>query len=94
MTGEKAKKGVIIGTIFVVALLMAMTFVSAISATPEKSMEQWRREHTVKVKATTIYKYEQGYLEIKEIYTGKDLEKKFGVGDLQGCLKFRWKQKQ
>jgi len=37
---EKMKKGVIIWTIFVVALLMAMTFVS-VSAVPEKSLEQW-----------------------------------------------------
>jgi len=50
-------------------------------------MEQWREEHTVKVNATTIYKYEQGYLEIKEIYTGKDLEKKFGVDNLTRVLK-------
>ncbi|MCW3137378.1 MAG: hypothetical protein N2V76_02950 [Methanophagales archaeon] len=90
---EKMKKRVIIGTIFVVALVMAMTIVSAISVTPEKSMEQWREEHTVKVKATTIYKYEQGYLEIKEIYSGKDIEKKFGVDNLTRVLKSRWKQK-
>lgn len=35
------KKREIIGTIFVVALVMAMTIVSVIGATPEKSMEQW-----------------------------------------------------
>lgn len=81
------KKRKIIGTIFVVALVMAMTIVSAIGATPEKSMEQWSEEHTVKVEATTIYKYEQGYLEIKEIYTGKDLEKKCGVDNLTRVLK-------
>jgi len=40
---EKMKKRVTIGTIFVVALVMAMTIVSAMSVTPEKSMEQfWR----------------------------------------------------
>ena len=84
---KKMKKEVIIGTIFVVALLMAMTFVSAISATPEKSLEQWTQEHTVEVEHTTIYKYEQGYLEIKEIYTGIDLEKKLGVDNLTDVLK-------
>ena len=46
-----------------------------------------RRTYCKKVKATTIYKYEQGYLEIKEIYTGKDLEKKFGVDNLTRVLK-------
>jgi len=81
------KKGVIIGTIFVVTLLMAMTFVSAISATPEKSLEQWTQEHTVEVEHTTIYKYEQGYLEMKEIYTGIDLEKKLGVVNFTQVLK-------
>ncbi|MEA2076131.1 MAG: hypothetical protein U9O85_10470 [Euryarchaeota archaeon] len=83
----KMKKKVIIGTIFVVALLIAMTFVSTISATPEKPMEQWTQEHTVEVEHTTICKYEQGYLEIKEVYTGKDLEKKLGVDNLTEVLK-------
>jgi len=83
---EKMKKGVIIWTIFVVALLMAMTFVS-VSAVPEKSLEQWTQEHTVEVEHTMICKYEQGYLEIKEIYSGKDIEKKFGVDNLTRVLK-------
>jgi len=34
-----------------------------------------------------ICKYEQGYLEIKEIYSGKDIEKKFGVDNLTRVLK-------
>ncbi len=45
---------------------------------PEKSMEQWRQEHTVKVKAIRTLKYEQGYLEIKEIYTSEEFKKRFG----------------
>jgi len=46
--------------------------------TPEKSMEQWRKEHTVKVKAIRTLKYEQGYLISKEIYTGEEFKKRFG----------------
>ncbi len=46
--------------------------------TPEKSMEQWRKEHTVKVKAIRTLKYEQGYLISKAIYTGEEFKKRFG----------------
>jgi len=45
---------------------------------PEKSMEQWRQEHTVRVKAIRTLKYEQGYLETKEIYTSEEFKKRFG----------------
>ncbi|HJH26354.1 MAG TPA: hypothetical protein C5S37_06155 [Methanophagales archaeon] len=48
------------------------------NVTPEKSMEQWRQEHTVRVKAIRTLKYEQGYLEIKEIYTSEEFKKRFG----------------
>ena len=46
--------------------------------TPEKSMEQWRKEHTVKVKAIRTLKYEKGYLETKEVYTSEEFKKRFG----------------
>jgi hypothetical protein len=45
---------------------------------PEKSLEQWRQEHTVKVKAIRTLKYEQGYLISKEIYTSEEFKKRFG----------------
>ncbi len=45
---------------------------------PEKSMEQWRQEHTVKVKAIRTLKYEQGYLIGKEIYMSEEYKKRFG----------------
>ncbi|MDI6811310.1 MAG: hypothetical protein QMD80_06535 [archaeon] len=45
---------------------------------PEKSMEQWEKEHTVKVKAIRTLKYEQGYLISKEIYTSEEFKKRFG----------------
>jgi hypothetical protein len=45
---------------------------------PEKSMEQWRQDHTIKVKAIRTLKYEQGYLISKEIYTSEEYKKRFG----------------
>lgn len=68
-----------IGALLMVMLIMSMALVPAVSAQTEISMEQWMQDHTVNVKSTTIYKYGQGTLEIKEIYTGKDLENKFGI---------------
>jgi predicted transcriptional regulator len=50
---------------------------------PEKSMEQWRQDHTVKVKAIRTLKYEQGYLISKEMYTSEEYKKRFGKD--MGC---------
>lgn len=48
------------------------------NVTAEKSIEQWQKEHTIKVKVTRTLKYEQGYLETKEIYTGTEFKNRFG----------------
>ncbi|MGB7532205.1 MAG: NosD domain-containing protein [Halobacteriota archaeon] len=40
------------------------------------------QEHTLTVQSTTTYKYEQGYLLIKEVYTGEELKERFGVEQL------------
>jgi hypothetical protein len=45
-------------------------------------MEQWIQEHTVTVESIATYTYENGYLEIKEIYTGKDIEERFGINNI------------
>ncbi|MDY0385535.1 MAG: hypothetical protein RBT65_00105 [Methanolobus sp.] len=71
-----------IGMMLAAMLLVNMAFVPAVSAVPEKTMEQWMQDHTVNVESTTTYKYEQGHLEIKETYTGKDLEERFGVNNI------------
>lgn len=71
-----------IGAMLAAMLLVSMAFVPAVSAAPEKTMEQWMQDHTVNVESTTVYKYEQGNLEIKETYTGKDLEERFGVNNI------------
>jgi len=47
----------------------------------QNQTEQWMQKHSVNVTSTTIYRYEKGYLEIKEIYTGKDLENKVGINE-------------
>ncbi|WP_342306296.1 hypothetical protein [Methanolobus sp. ZRKC5] len=61
-------------------ILVSITFVLIVDATPEKSMEKWTKDHIVKnVKLTQIYKYEEGYLEINEIYSGNELKKKTGI---------------
>ena len=83
MKGITKPKGFgIAATVLLAALLMAAAIVPAVTATPERSMEEWMKDHTVNVESTTIYMYDQGYLEITEIYTGEDLEKKFGVDNL------------
>ena len=72
----------IAATVLLAALLIAAVIVPAVAATPERSMEEWMKDHTVNVESTTIYRYDQGYLEIQEIYTGEDIEKRFGVDNL------------
>lgn len=47
----------------------------------QNQTEQWMQKHSVNVTSTTIYRYEKGYLEIKEIYTGKDMENKVGINE-------------
>lgn len=47
----------------------------------QNQTEQWMQKHSVNVTSTTIYRYEKGYLEIKEIYIGKDLENKVGINE-------------
>lgn len=46
-----------------------------------KQTEQWMQNHTVNVTSTTTYKYYNGQLEIKEVYTSKDPENKAKVND-------------
>ncbi|WP_340819645.1 hypothetical protein [Methanolobus sp. WCC4] len=61
-------------------ILISIVFVPTAAATPEDSLEKWTKDHTVKnVKLTTTYKYEDGYLEIKETYSGSELKKKTGL---------------
>jgi len=82
-TGITKPKGIrIAATVLLAALLVAAVSAPAMGATPERSMEEWMKDHTINVESTTIYRYDQGYLEIKEIYTGEALEKRFGVDNL------------
>jgi hypothetical protein len=81
-------KGIgIAATVLLAALLMAAVSAPAMGATPERSMEEWMKDHTVNVESTTIYRYDQGYLEIQEIYTGEDIEKRFGVDNITKSCK-------
>lgn len=64
-------------------ILFSVIFVPTASATTEESMEKWTKDHTIKnVKLTKIYKYEEGYLKINEIYSGSELKKKTGLSKL------------
>lgn len=73
-----------LGILLIAILLMSMVFVPAVSAAPEGSMEKWMKDHTIEnVKLTTMYKYEEGYLEIKETYSGDELRKKTGIKKLK-----------
>jgi hypothetical protein len=47
-----------------------------------KELEEWIQDHTVKVTITTTYKYEEGHLLIKEVYTGEELKARIGVEQL------------
>jgi hypothetical protein len=51
------------------------------------TMDEWMQEHTIKVTSTTTYKYEEEYLLINEVYTGEELEERFGVEQLTKELK-------
>ena len=72
------KIGITTGTIFTLSIFILTAFIP--SGTCEaNTMESWIQNHTVRVNATTIYKYEQGYLLINETYTGEVLKERFGV---------------
>lgn len=84
-----------IGVMLVAMLILSMAVMPAMSAESKETTEQWKEqqtkkwmdEHTVNVISTTIYKYENGQLEVTEIYTGKDIENKLGVNNLTDVRK-------
>jgi hypothetical protein len=51
------------------------------------TMDEWMQDHTIKVTSTITFKYEEEYLLINEVYTGEELEKRFGVEQLTKELK-------
>jgi len=68
-----------VGTIFVLLIFIGTAFIPSLGANEDNTMEKWVQDHTVKVTATTTCKYEQGYMIMKEVYTGKELKERFGV---------------
>ena len=73
-------------------MLMSAMFVPAASAAvvPEVSAEKiserlppspWETDHTIKVTHETTYLYTCGTLEVTEVYSGIEFQKKFGVPD-------------
>jgi len=71
-----------VSLILVAMLLGSIALVATVSAAPEETMDQWMQNHTVNVESVTTYRYEQGHLEVKEIYTGKELEERFSVKNI------------
>ncbi|MDY6966856.1 MAG: hypothetical protein SVM80_12980 [Halobacteriota archaeon] len=76
------RKGIAMGTIFVVILLLMTTCLPVAGSASKGIMEKWMKEHTVKVKSTTTYEFEKGNLTVEEAYSGNDLEKRFEVETL------------
>lgn len=70
-----------IGALFFMMVLMSIALVTTVSASQE-SMDKWMKDHTVSVRSTITYKYDGEFLEIKEVYSGKDLKKQIGVSKL------------
>ena len=73
-------------------MLMSAMFVPAASAAvvPEVSVDKiserlppspWETDHTIKVTHETMYLYTCGTLEVTEVYSGNEFQKKFGVPD-------------
>ncbi|NQE45057.1 hypothetical protein C5S31_03415, partial [ANME-1 cluster archaeon GoMg2] len=78
---------IVVGAIFVVMIFWGMLFVPSFAMGEDNTMEKWMQDHTVKVNATTTCTYEQGYLHIKEVYTGEVLKERFGVEQITKELK-------
>ena len=53
----------------------------------QEQTKLWEQNHTVNVTLTKVYRYEKGNLEIKEIYSGEDIEVRFDAKDLTNIHK-------
>jgi len=51
-------KGMRLGALLAMMYIVSMAFVSAVTGTLERSMEEWTKDHTVNVELTTIYRYD------------------------------------
>jgi hypothetical protein len=78
-----AKKAEAIAIIAVIAIPL----VTAETAEDTDKFDQWVQEHLVEVEQTTIYRCENGYLEIEKIYSGKEIETRFNVDSFTQMLK-------
>ena len=79
--------GIALGTIFVVSIFIGMAFVPTSGMSEDKVMGKWMQNHTVKVNSTTTCEYEQGYLQVKEVYTGEELKERLGIEQFTKELK-------
>lgn len=62
-------------------VLMSAAVVPVVSAEKisERLPSQWEIDHTIKVIHETTYSYMSGNLKVKEVYSGDEFQKKFGV---------------
>ncbi|MGB7532338.1 MAG: NosD domain-containing protein [Halobacteriota archaeon] len=80
-------KRISIGRIFVILIFLGIAFVPSSGMSEDNAMEKWMQDHTLKVNLTTTCKYEQGYLLVKEVYTGEELKERFGIEQFTKELK-------